>query len=227
MRQSFQRELFDEDLLARRLRSLGLRGVQRIDSHENQTVMVSLDPGGVLRVHRGFAYAPDGVLLAIVRFVSPRVRRPDRLSAKRTLLAFPVHAFVPRRSDRGARARVAPRDRPLVRRLGALHRRLNEVRFDGTLGRISIRLSHRMRSKLGELVLDDHGRPLEIVLSHRHIARDEWEEVHDTLLHEMIHQWQAEHGLKVDHGATFRAKARELGVEPRARRRDPADRGHA
>jgi hypothetical protein len=65
------------------------------------------------------------------------------------------------------------------------------------------------------------------VLSHRHIARDEWQEVHDTLLHEMIHQWQAEQGLKVDHGATFRAKARELGVEPRAKRRRDTDRGHA
>ena len=29
------------------------------------------------------------------------------------------------------------------------------------------------------------------------------------MLHEMVHQWQAETGLAVDHGRTFRRKARE------------------
>jgi hypothetical protein len=38
------------------------------------------------------------------------------------------------------------------------------------------------------------------------------------MLHEMVHQWQAESGLGVDHGPTFRAKAREVGVLPAARR---------
>jgi hypothetical protein len=32
------------------------------------------------------------------------------------------------------------------------------------------------------------------------------------LLHEMVHQWQAENGLPVDHGAVFRRKAQEVGV---------------
>jgi hypothetical protein len=32
------------------------------------------------------------------------------------------------------------------------------------------------------------------------------------MLHEMVHQWQAEMGLRVDHGPTFRRKAREVGV---------------
>jgi hypothetical protein len=35
----------------------------------------------------------------------------------------------------------------------------------------------------------------------------------------MVHQWQAETGLPVDHGPLFRAKAREVGVLPTARRR--------
>jgi hypothetical protein len=34
----------------------------------------------------------------------------------------------------------------------------------------------------------------------------------------MIHQWQDESGLEIDHGPAFRAKARELGVTPAARR---------
>ncbi len=32
------------------------------------------------------------------------------------------------------------------------------------------------------------------------------------MLHEMVHQWQAETGLRIDHGRTFRQKAREVGV---------------
>jgi hypothetical protein len=35
----------------------------------------------------------------------------------------------------------------------------------------------------------------------------------------MVHQWQAETGRPVDHGREFRRKARELGIEPLARRR--------
>ena len=35
----------------------------------------------------------------------------------------------------------------------------------------------------------------------------------------MVHQWQAETGLPVDHGPGFRRKAREVGIEPQARRK--------
>jgi hypothetical protein len=38
------------------------------------------------------------------------------------------------------------------------------------------------------------------------------------MLHEMVHQWQAETGLGVDHGPTFRRKARDVGVLPQAKR---------
>ena len=34
----------------------------------------------------------------------------------------------------------------------------------------------------------------------------------------MVHQWQDETGHTIDHGATFRAKAREVGIAPYARR---------
>ena len=39
-----------------------------------------------------------------------------------------------------------------------------------------------------------------------------------TLLHEMVHQWQHETGRPVDHGTEFRAKCREVGITPAARR---------
>jgi hypothetical protein len=34
----------------------------------------------------------------------------------------------------------------------------------------------------------------------------------------MVHQWQAETGLPVNHGAAFRHKAQQVGVLPRAKR---------
>jgi hypothetical protein len=45
------------------------------------------------------------------------------------------------------------------------------------------------------------------------------DEVLDTLLHEMVHQWQDETGRPVDHGREFRRKAREVGIEPTAVKR--------
>ena len=54
-------------------------------------------------------------------------------------------------------------------------------------------------------------------MSRAHL-RHGWVEVERTVLHEMVHQWQAESGLPVDHGTQFRRKAREVGIEPTARR---------
>jgi hypothetical protein len=34
----------------------------------------------------------------------------------------------------------------------------------------------------------------------------------------MVHQWQDEAGHTIDHGRSFRAKAREVGIAPFARR---------
>jgi len=34
----------------------------------------------------------------------------------------------------------------------------------------------------------------------------------------MVHQWQAESGMPVDHGEEFRQKARQLGISPAAAR---------
>ncbi len=215
-----QQELFNDDLLVRRLNTLGLSGVRIVESHENQSVMVSLSARSVLRVHRAYAYAPDSVLRSIVVFADPRTRSPRRRSAQRVILAFPVDAYVrARRRRRRKRPSVPREDRPILERLAKLHRELNERFFDGALSRIRFRVSRRMRRKLGELALDPTtDRPLEIAIGRVHIRRDGWREVEHTLLHEMIHQWQAESDLPVDHGAIFRRKAREVGVAPRAMR---------
>jgi hypothetical protein len=198
---------------------LGLRGVGAVVTHTNRTVMLSLNKG-VLRVHRGYAFASDGVLKAIVRFLNPRVPRVLRRAAEREFLAFPVEAHVPSRPRPSARERARPGDLVILHRLTGLHQRLNAEHFGGSLGEVSIRLSSRMRTRLGELSVDIRsGQPLDIAISRHHIARHSWPEVEHTMLHEMVHQWQAETGLPIDHGRTFRKKAREVGVLPAAKRR--------
>ena len=76
-----------------------------------------------------------------------------------------------------------------------------------------------MRARLGHYMsAAPSGEPAEIVVSRRHIRRHGWEEALHTLLHEMVHQWQDETGHPIDHGRVFRAKARDVGVAPSARR---------
>jgi len=76
-----------------------------------------------------------------------------------------------------------------------------------------------MKTRLGEVCLDARNRAIiNIAISRRHIRRDGWTEVEHTVLHEMVHQWQAETGRPVDHGPAFRRKAREVRIEPSARR---------
>jgi hypothetical protein len=208
-----------EDTLPARLEALGLRNVEQVITHTNRTVMLSLNAQRILRIHRGYSFASDRVLKAIVRFLNPRVPRVLRRAAEREFLDFPVQAYapVPDRPPRRERARSG--DVLLLHRLEALHRQLNHEHFGGALGDMPIRLSSRMRRRLGELTVDiKTGQPTEIALSRRHIARYSWSEVEHTMLHEMVHQWQAENGLRVDHGRAFRSKAREVGVLPAARR---------
>jgi hypothetical protein len=216
------------ELLAHRLELLGLRDVDRIHTHTNRTVMVSLTGRRVLRLHLGYASAPDRVLRAIVRFLDPRVPRAIRRGAEREFLAFPVeeHAPPPPRPTRQDHPR--PGDLALLQRLASLHERFNAECFGATLGDIPIRLSGRMRTRLGELVVDLRtGRASEIAISRRHVLRHPWAEVEHTMLHEMVHQWQAETGLAVNHGRSFRRKAIELGIEPQARRSMPRPGGEA
>lgn len=202
-----------------RLVALGLRDVTRVVTHTNRTVMVSLGARRILRMHQGYGRAPDPVLAAIVRFLDAGASRAARRAARREFLAFPVEEFAPS-SGRGPRPeRPRPGDLRLLHRLHLLHQDLNRRHFEGRLADIPIRVSSRMRSRLGELAMDARsGRPLEIAISRRHIVRHPWAEVEHTMLHEMVHQWQAETGRPVNHGPGFRRKAREVGVLPAARR---------
>ena len=181
--------------------------------------MVSVGKRRCLRLHAGYVHAPDSVLLAIVRFLDPRLPRTAHRAAERELLAFPAEEHAPAPPRQRARERPRPGDLLTLHRLGQAHDRLNAEHFGGALGDLPIRLSSRMRTRLGELSVEIRtGRPLEIAISRRHIARHAWAEVEHTLLHEMVHQWQAETGGPVDHGLAFRRKAQLVGIIPGAKR---------
>ncbi len=201
-----------------RLQALGLRGITHCRLTENRTVMVSFS-GSELRVHRGYLEAPSEVLQAIARFVSGRTRA-ERREAQRIIVTFPIRQ---RRSPvTRRRERPGVEDHPIVQELRRRHRELNRRHFGGALREIEIRISHRMRSRLGQYTAPSSvGDPPEIALSVVHVRRHDPDEVMHTLLHEMVHQWQAEQGLPIDHGRQFRDKAVEVGIEPAARRRLP------
>ncbi len=202
-----------EELRAR-LQRLGLGAQYRVRLTTNRTVVVSYS-GGELRIHNSFLGADEEVWKAIIIFVHGR-NRVVRREARRTILEFPVARSTdpPRRRRRPER--MHPADIPLIRELSRRHAGYNQERFGGALREIPIRISRRMKSRLGHYSPASEGCVPEIVLSRRHIRREGWDEALHTLLHEMVHQWQDEQGLAVDHGASFRSKARAVGIIPLA-----------
>jgi hypothetical protein len=197
-----------------RLQRIGLGSQYRVRLTTNRTVVVSYS-GGELRIHHSFLGADEDVWRAIITFVHGRTRGV-RNEARRRILEFPVPKSdeAPRR--RRSAERTNPADVPFIRELSRLHRSFNDERFAGVLRAIPIRISRRMKSRLGHYSPAAHGCEAEIVISRRHIRRDGWDEALHTLLHEMVHQWQDEQGLVVDHGSSFRAKARAVGITPLA-----------
>ncbi len=199
-------------VLFSRLQELGLRGVEGLTLMRTRTVMVSLI-GRTLRVHEGYADAPEPVLRAIVTFAMARTKQA-RSAAKEQILAFDVERAPAVRRAEPAR----PGDLAMIAQLREAHRALNAQWFDSTLSALPIRLSGRMATRLGHFDPGSRHRPSEIVMSRTHIAKHGWREAMHTLLHEMVHQWQHETGEPLDHGAGFRAKCREVGITPAARR---------
>jgi len=196
------------------LREFGLKRFQRCLLTRNRTVMVSYATDE-LRIHTGYLAAPDDVLGAIVRFVEGRTRC-ERNAARKHLLSFPI-AMEPRARRR---EESHPDDRAAEERLTRSHAELNARHFGGSLRPVRVRISRRMRSRLGHYVrATTAGDTAEIAIGLRHLRRHGWAEALDTLLHEMVHQWQDETGLPLDHGRAFRAKARSLGLSPTATRR--------
>jgi hypothetical protein len=206
----------DNDLESR-LHALGLDPGVRVSLTDNGTTMVSFGDGW-LRVHRGYSSAGDDVVRAIVRFAKAK-RRDSRSEAKRVLLSYA--SVLPGRRARARREATHPADEPYAVRLTEAHTELNAQFFGGALKPMTISVSRRMQRKLGHYSLASADQPADIAVGRRHIRRDAWEDVIHTLLHEMVHQWQQETGLPVAHDRAFRAKAREVGIDPRAVLKEP------
>lgn len=200
--------------LLARLNALGLRGVRALSLTRNRSVMVSVSDG-TLRVHRAFLDAPEAVHRAIVRFlIAPR--RAERLAARRVLVSFPIG----HEESRAARAaeRTHPDDEGVAATLTEWHARYNGERFRGELRRVAVRVSRRMRTRLGHYAPSQQGRPAEIAISRRHLKRHGFADALETLLHEMVHQWQDEQGHPLGHDRRFREKAKAVGIAGRAKR---------
>jgi hypothetical protein len=210
-------ELADAERAAERLLgklvSLGLAHVRRVVLTRNRSILVSVK-GFDLRVHEGFVDAPTEMHVQIVRFVMAR-RKWERQAARDAIVAHPLP-----RHTKPARApeKTHPDDEPLAERLAEWHTRLNGERFGAQLRPVPIRVSRRMLRRLGHYAPGVEGGGPEIALSARHCHRDGFASALETLLHEMVHQWQHEKGLPIDHGADFRRKCREVGAVPSAKR---------
>ncbi len=106
----------------------------------------------------------------------------------------------------------------IIGRLQLAHAQYNATLFGEELASINMRISRRMKHRLGHYMVCGGKQPAEIAISLRHVERDPWSDVLHTLVHEMVHQWQDENGYALDHGAAFRAKARAVGISARATR---------
>lgn len=206
-----------DELLAA-LRGHGLVRIRTLTLTRNRRVMVSWR-GDAMRVHAGYCAAPPSVWAALVRFIEGRTRL-ERAEGRRALLAWRLPAEAPVRTRRPATTH--PDDAVAAARLAAEHARLNAERFGGALRPIAVHLSRRLARRLGHYAPAGDGAAAEIVVSRRHLRRHGWSAALETLLHEMVHQWQDEAGLPLDHGPAFRRKAREVGCAPRATWRPPA-----
>ena len=195
------------------LRARGLKSISSLKLTKNSRVMVSFR-GDEMRVHRGYLDATPEVLDAIVRLVEGRTKAIRREAGKFVVANAPAGTSeAPTR-----RETTHPDDEAWSARLVDEHRRLNDERFGGLLQPIAVRVSRRMKSRLGHYSPAVGSAPAEIAISRRHIRRHGWADALDTLVHEMVHQWQAETGAPLDHGPGFRRKAVEVGIRPRARR---------
>ena len=201
-----------DELLAA-LRARGLKRIERCTLTKNSRVMVSFR-GKEIRVHEGYLGASPAVLDAIVTLVEGRTRKLRRDAGKFIVAnSAAIGDTAPRR-----RERMHPDDAAWTARLVDAHMKLNAEHFANTLAPIAVRVSRRMKSRLGHYSPAEGELPAEIAISRRHIRRHGWDDAFATLLHEMVHQWQAETGRALDHGSDFRSKASEVGIRPRAKR---------
>ncbi|HEX8451734.1 MAG TPA: SprT-like domain-containing protein [Longimicrobium sp.] len=181
----------------------------------NRRIMASVaNRGRDLRLNEAFAAAPEAVLVAVGELFTARNAR-RRNAAKDVVRRFIAQIPpAPNSAPRPRTRRATAADRAQIARMQAEFDRVNAERFGGSLPRVPIHLSGRMKRRNGHF----SSTPLEIVMSRRLCLHGAAGEAEHTMRHEMIHLWQFVEGLPVDHGPAFRKMARRLDVHPRATR---------
>lgn len=105
----------------------------------------------------------------------------------------------------------------LNHRLMLLFGELNAQYFDGVLPPIEIRFSGRLKTTGGQYFK----RPKQLIqISTRYFEMERaWEEIRDTLGHEMVHYWLDFQGKPCGHTPEFRAKLNACGFNRYSRLR--------
>jgi hypothetical protein len=222
--------LTPEDFLAE-LRARGASGLCRVAFRRTRSTIFSLTrQGRVLNLNAAFATAPPELLdaFAVVATSGPRrTRAYDR--AVRAIRNWPPLAAALEeararhaadgngRAPRPAPCCGTPAQRAYLRELYA---RLNHACFGSRLPPdLPIRLSDRMRRRLGQIRYDDGAGEravLEIALNVDLMLQANDRHRLDTLLHEMAHaEAYLLHGER-GHGLHWRRIARRVGCEARA-----------
>jgi len=234
----------DEALLAA-LREAGAPELERVRFKPNRRTIWSVTAGGArLNLHVAFRRAPwavvrDFAAIAAGAALPARTRPRAFHEAARRVRAWPdlepemgrIQATW-RPARRGSTGRSsAPRRRfarpgpcsatpEQLRELRQLYLALNFERFGNRLpADLHLRLSSRMRSRLGQAVGDTREgrrRVVEIALNARLMEEGQEAQRLDTLLHEMVHAalWLLRGDMS--HGDHWRAWARSVGCNPRA-----------
>ena len=115
------------------------------------------------------------------------------------------------------------REREVLGRLYVAYHEANSRHFAGLLPSVPLDITpiQRPRGKQGMVACTQtsiaENRPLCILFDSGYVQKTpSWTEITHTLLHEMIHVWQAVRGERPNHGASFRTMCRRLGISERA-----------
>lgn len=201
------------------LRERGVDGVGRVVFKDNRTRLLSVSRDRrTLYLHRCFAGAPPAVVDAIATLVSARRGSTGTRRAAGVLRTWAAeHAPVPNTTPSPGRCDGTPAQRA---RLRDRYAELNRTHFGGRLPAVPLRVSRRMRRRLGHVRCHrtEDGRRVVVELAMNASLFDEGNEAafRETLLHEMAHveAWLV-HGHR-GHGAIWKRIALRVGCEPRA-----------
>lgn len=218
----------ERELLAL-LRDRGAVRLRAVRLRRNRSTIWSLTRQGTqLNLHRAFAAAPASLVTRFVAIVNDGGLATERArEASRIVSDWPplgddlaqIRAEASRAgvSSRGSGVGPCCGTEGQRRYLGRLYRYLNRTRFGGQLPvTIPIRLSNRMRSRLGQMVpgeIEGRRRVLEIALNVDLMLAGNGHARLDTLVHEMAHAADWLFDGEAGHGSTWKWWAESAGCE--------------